>query len=313
MAVADEHELIAVVSPDPAFTAALGDALLPAGMIVEPTSATPPALDELAARGRELTDRAHVTAAVWLVSGGGATTLVTYDRGVDRLLVRPVPYAVPLDAAQSAEVARMARTMLRALRVTPDIDAPPPRATDALAIRATAARVPIAPPPSPQARPAASFALAGTLAARVGGPAATVAPAGVLMAIWRPDGIGAYATVAYAPAGDRMTAAFHGSIADASVGLGARAAWRIAPRLQLAGTLGGSLHRMRLAGDDARFDPAATAGVTALYDLGPVAIGVGASADALLRRQTYLDGAAEILAVPPVQLVAGLVVLGRIL
>src|SRR6202042_3183731 len=100
--------------------AELRDALLPADIAIVVVDAPTPTLGDVTSASRVLVDREHATGAIWWIAGSAGSTLVTYDRGVDRVLVRTVAFATPLDAAQSAEAARMARTMLRALRVTPD-------------------------------------------------------------------------------------------------------------------------------------------------------------------------------------------------
>src|SRR5512140_2559477 len=142
---AQPTESIVLASPEAVFQSALDDALAPAGIaVIAAGNVPPPSLAALSAASRELADRAHATATVWLIEGAGEATLVTYDRERDRLLVRQLPYALPLSATQAAEAARTARTMLRALRVTPDVDQPPPLVEDAPAIRETVV-VPVRP------------------------------------------------------------------------------------------------------------------------------------------------------------------------
>src|SRR5262245_35190955 len=94
--------------------------------VVSVGDVAPPTIADLAAESRRLADREHATATVWLMPATSGATLVTYDRHVDRLLVRELPYPSPLSATQAAEAARMVRTMLRALRVTSDPDQAPP-------------------------------------------------------------------------------------------------------------------------------------------------------------------------------------------
>src|SRR5438046_1473341 len=126
-------ESIVLAGTDPELRIALAEALAPAGMSVIAVGAVPaPAVDALSTASRDLADHEHASATVWLLaSGGNSATLITYDRERDRVLVRELRYTLPLGPTQAAEVARAARTMLRALRVTPDVDQPPPRVEDA--------------------------------------------------------------------------------------------------------------------------------------------------------------------------------------
>ncbi|MBA3818606.1 MAG: hypothetical protein H0X17_06910, partial [Deltaproteobacteria bacterium] len=109
---------VVVAGRDRVLAAALGDAFAPSGMtVVEVADAPPGSIAELAVASRALADREQARSVVWLIVDPGGATLVTYDREVDRVLVRTLPYAPPLTAARAAETARMARTMLRALQI----------------------------------------------------------------------------------------------------------------------------------------------------------------------------------------------------
>jgi hypothetical protein len=214
VADARPEEPVVLVSTDVAFASALDDALLPAGMEVLPIGAlSPPSLAELSARSRELADANHATATVWLVPAASGATLVVYDRSLDRLLVRELPYRSPLSAPQAAEAARMVRTMLRALRVSDSDVAPPPREVPAM-------------PPEPWL--AATLGVGGWFGApghdRVTGTG-TIA--------WRPHGLGAAVTAAFAPSADLTGVTFNGRVRDVVVAAEARYALHVAPDLRV--------------------------------------------------------------------------------
>src|ERR1700690_1039400 len=97
-------EPIVLAGGDEAFRAALVDALVPAGMAVVTVADPPsPTIGDVAAPSRRLADHDGATATVGLVADGETTTLVTYDRDVDRVLVRTLPYTLPLTPTQAAE------------------------------------------------------------------------------------------------------------------------------------------------------------------------------------------------------------------
>ena len=89
LAHAQRGQSLVLVSADTAFDAALEDALVPAGLDIVTVGdiSTPPSA-ELPATSRALADRENAAAMVWLLPAPAGTTLVTYDRSVDRLLVR---------------------------------------------------------------------------------------------------------------------------------------------------------------------------------------------------------------------------------
>lgn len=311
-------EPLVLASPDPAFRIALEAALSPAGLsVIVASDAVPPSINDIASSSRKLADREQATSTVWLLFGGDGATLVTYDRGVDRVLVRSVPYASPLSSAQAAEAARMVRTMLRALRVTPDTNLPPPPASEAAAVRAAAA---IEPGPKPAIASPALLALDLDVGVRVRGAGATTVPSGAVTVIVRPDALGLAVTARVAPASDVRGTTFVGRVADDSLAVTARLPLRVAPRLTISGVAGFALHLVRLEGElgtdsieERRFDPAARIGVAASLAMRPtLGLGVGVSADCLLRRQTYEAGAEQVLAVPLVQLSAAIVFTARI-
>ncbi|MEO8845313.1 MAG: hypothetical protein ABI591_25725 [Kofleriaceae bacterium] len=314
-------ETIVAASTDAGFTAALQAALAPAGMAVVVVH-EPPQLEvsDLTGGARRLAASATATATVALVFGDDGATLLAYDLDVDRVLVRSLPYHAPLTEAQAAELARTARAMLHSLRVTPDIDAPPPHATEAAAIRERAA---LRPPPPPSPLPVANvLALELVGGARLGTANATAAEHGAIAVVWRPDAPGLALAGSFVPSRSVETMAFSGSVSDLALAITGRVPLRIAARWTIAGEGGVALHRIRVAGsvtgagsvESLRYDPALRAGGTAVFQLRhDIGIGVGLSVDGLLRRQDYsLDGA-PLLALPVVQLTVGVALTAVIL
>jgi len=317
--LAEAGEPIVVATPDIGFRDALSDALAPAGMEIKAADDAPPdTIANIQGASRALADREGASATVWLVLASDGTTLVVYDRGVDRILIRSLPYTQVLTAAQAAEAARMTRTMLRALRVTPDLDLQPPSAIEAPAVRARAATPIVQPIVTPQS---AVLAIDVDGGARVRGPGTTLAPTAALSAIWRPQRLGLAVAVRLAPAADVREAMVVGRISDQSLAVLARLPLQAGPAITLAGTAGVALHLVELDGELADtplhhrgFDPAARVGLTATYALRPtIGIGLAVSADCLLRRQSYVADVESVLDVPWVQGAAGIVVTARIL
>jgi hypothetical protein len=299
VAEAQPGERVVVVTSDGAFASALEDALVPAGMdVVAVGPIAPPATVELPARSRELADRQAAAATVWLLGAPGGATLVTYDRAVDRLFVRDLPYGSPLSATQAAETARMVRTMLRALRVTDEL-APPPVGQ---------------PAPAPVGEPelAANVGVAAWFAA----PGDHRIPAASLGVAWRPHGLGVALTGVAAPSAPIATAMFAGTVRDLVVAAEVRRAVLVAPAIRVTPAAGVALHAVRLEGSfgagelvSRRFDPAVRLGGLATYALpGRLELGLAVWADALLLRQRYEVLAEQILEVARLQLVTALVV-----
>ena len=317
---APASESVVVATDDPAFRGALAEALAPAGIgVVTRDGVTAPALAEIAAVSRTLADDAHATGTVWLVATPGSATLVTYDRGVDRVLVRTLPFGAPLTPARAAESARMARTMLRALRVTPDTDLLPPRASEAAAVRARPPSPAPAPTPSPAA---ASLATSFAMGVRVGAAGRSIGLAAEAGVAWRPDELGLALTGSYAPAGEVATSMLAGSVHDDAIAALARWPVRLADRVRVVALGGAALHVVALRGtlanganaDETSVDPALRAGVLGAWALDPtVEIGLQVSADYLLTRQKYEFDSTEVLVIPRFQLVAGVVVALRVL
>jgi hypothetical protein len=299
IARAQTGDPIVLISGDAAFASALDDALVPAGIdVVSLGTLAAPSSAELTARSRELADQQHASASVWLMPAAAGATLVAYDRQVDRLLVRDLPYALPLSAPQAAEAARMVRTMLRALRVTDDSD--------------------VAPPPIvvPTASPAPLFGASASVGAWFPSAGADRAFAGSLSLEWRPHGLGAAVTGTLAPRADVMSATFAGYVRDIVIAAEARKALRFAPAVYVTPGAGLALHMVALTGSfggapltSRRYNPALRLSVPAGYALaGGLEVGLAVSADCLLQRQKYEGASEEILVVPRLQLVTGLLV-----
>ncbi len=278
---------------DPSFRAALSDALAPAGMTVIEAEATPPSLGDLPAGSRELADREHAAGTVWLIGSPNGSTLVAYDRAVDRVLVRELPYTLPLASTQAAEAARMTRTMLRALHAMPESEQqkPPPPLPPPEAIAA---------PPPPRAP-----ILAAGLAANVNflAPGSDAIPASELSVIWRPQSLGLALSGSLAPSADLIAPAFDGSVRDWTLALDGRFPLRVSPHVTVSAELGAALHFVRIQGllvdgepvDTSSFDPAVRFRFAAGYSVRPdVEIGLGVAADTLLRRQMFDAGRSRI-------------------
>jgi hypothetical protein len=306
-------EWIVVSAEDPAFRSALVEALAPAGMSVIVVADQPaPSVGELSGASRSLADREHATATVWLTPAAPGATLVTYDRERDRLLVRELPYQLPLSAFQAAEAARTARTMLRALRVTPDVDQPPPLAVDAPAIRDVA----------PVLRDRPMFAASAMLGVRVHAPDTDLG--GSVALIWRPDSLGAALVGEISPSADVPGPAFVGSALDSAVAALARLPIRMPfdGRMRVVPTAGLAVHFIRIRGEldteqplhGTRLDPAARVGAAATYRLGGgLDVGVAISLDALFQRQRYVVGTEEVLEIPRFQTLIGAIATFRVL
>ncbi len=303
-------EWIVVSSDDQAFRSALVEALAPAQMNVIVVANQPaPSVGELSAASRALADREHATATVWLTPAATGATLVTYDRDRDRLLVRELPFLLPLSPFQAAEAARTARTMLRALRVTPDIDRPPPHETDAPEIRDTA---PVQDHPI--------LGASAVLGLRVHAPGNDVG--GAFSAIWRPDSIGVVLVGEISPSAEVPGPAFVGTALDSAIAVLARMPIHVASRVRITPSAGFALHFIRLRGEldtqqalrGTREDPALRAGAAATYRLaGGLDLGVAISVDLLLDRQRYDVLDQEVLEIPRFQTLIGAIATFQIL
>jgi hypothetical protein len=300
---------VALATTDPSFHRALSDALATTGMtVVIASDAAPPALAELTAGSRALADREHATATVWLVPAESGSTLVAYDRGVDRVLVRELPYRVPLTTTQAAEAARMTRTMLRALRVMPqsepppkEVVTPPPQGPDVV--------VPVEPPAE------AMFAATLALDLHVPAPGSDATPVAAVAVTYRPERFGVMVSAELAPTSNLTAAAFTGDVRDTTFAAVVRAPLRVEPKIVVAAEAGLALHLIHLRGvlvdgepvDTTGVDPAIRLGATAGYAVrANLLIGFGISADTLIVRQVYDAGMDHVLEVPRLQIVGGI-------
>ncbi|HEX3474739.1 MAG TPA: hypothetical protein VHT91_06840 [Kofleriaceae bacterium] len=316
-------ETVVVVSDDPGFAQAADEAFRAAGAIaVRAGELAVPAIADLTGASRQLADGEHATAAVILVFGEDGATLIAYDRGVDRALMRVLPYRAPLGPRESAEAAHMARTMLRALRVTPELDLPLPHPQEAVAIRAQTAAAQLAAPTAvSDGRDPGVLAVGLGGGLRAGAPGAAAGASGTVQLIWRPDALGVAVTASLGRAAAVDAAAFTGMASDAAGALTARLAIRPAPRWSLAGEAGAALHRVHVTGalsgapvDVARLDPAIRIGGSALFIASPrLAAGVAVWADGLLVRQDYQVANQRILGVPVAQITLDVTVVARVL
>jgi hypothetical protein len=205
---------------------------------------------------------------------------------------------LPLSPAQAAEAARMVRTMLRALRIATEGDTPPP------------------PPDVPTGPPPPMFAASVGAGVWLAPPGATSTVAASFAVAWRPHGIGAAVTGVLAPAVDVMGVSFDGTVRDVVIGAEARRALAFAPRVHVTPAAGVSMHFVHLAGsfgpgtlESRRYNPAIRLGVSATYGLPRgLEVGLAVSADCLLQRQRYEVASEEILVIPRLQIVTGVLV-----
>lgn len=295
-----ERAAIVVVAKDAAFREALSVALVDHD-VHDAGDMPPPALAQLADQSRRLADASAAVATVWLSEATEGATLVTYDRRADRFLVRELPYAPPLTPTQAAEAARMVRTMLRALRTADD---------DAL-VKALLPE-PIEPPPPP---PRPVFAASLGIGAWFAAPEASATPLTAITIAWRPHDLGVALGLAFAPAADIETMSFRGDVCDIVLAAELRKALVVAPLVRVTPAVGMTLHAITLDGafqsgeqvESRRFDPAVRVAVTPSIALSRgLELGLGVSADLLLRRQRYEAGTEQILLVPRVQVMSSL-------
>jgi hypothetical protein len=300
-------ETAALASRDAALARSLRAALAPRGIRVTVVAdEPPPRTGDVLAFARSVSAREDAAAVVWVADADdGTSTLLVFDRDVDRVLQRPLGWAQPFGAEQAIAAARTVRTMLRALRVTPDIDLAPPLAVEAPRVREEAARVAVAAAPAPRAE-------GGRLTLESGGG---VRLGGVDEAGWRVTAglavrLAPLVAAASATLGGAETvraAGFAGDYRDHSVAALVRLPRRLGPLLLEPGA-GAAIHVARLAGSiegggavsDRRLDPALRAQTFVGWrPLEALEVGVSFTLDALLRRQRYLMvGDEEVLGVP---------------
>jgi hypothetical protein len=320
VARAARGETIVVASSDPGFVTALTAALDSSGLAVTPAQPTwRGEVTDLTGDARALADESHASATIALVFGSAEATLIAYDRALDRVLLRVLPFHAPLTEAQSAELASAARSMLRALRVTPDLDLPPPHASEAAAIREHAAAIAL---PKPASAPHDDLlALELGAGARFGAVGATASEEAALGIVVRPDGAGGVVSAIVVPSTSVTGAAFMGTVAETSLAASARLPLHLAARLSIAASAGIALHRIHLAGtttsgaiDVTRYDPGLCAGFDLRYALrSGLEVGASASLEGLLRYQDYTVAGVQVLDVPAARVSLRLSVLARIM
>ena len=314
-------ETASLASGDPELEKALGAALASTGIrVVAIADEPPPKTGDVLAFARRVAERDAAAAVIWVAaSDDGTSTLLVFDRDVDRVLQRPLAWTPPFGVEQAVAAARTVRTMLRALRVTPDVDVSPPTAVEAPAVRQRAVaeerkrREPhpdglrVVPTRS-ERRPGPAIALESGAGLRLGGAdvAGWRVTAGLAVRL-APIAVAASGTLGGAEA--VRAGGFDGDYRDDTVAAMARLPLAAGP-LVVEPALGLALHVTRLSGAlddgtrvaDTRLDPAARAqAFVGARVLGPLEVGVAVSADALLRRQRYLMGQDEVLRVPVVQ------------
>ena len=303
---------VVVATTDRVLLGALADALFPAGMIVmQVDDAAPAAIGELTATSRTVAEREGAGAVVWLLVETSGTTLVAYDHSVDRVLVRPLPYAPPMSATQAAETARAARTMLRALKI-PDDGEPERPAVVEVPITATQ---PAAPRPWSNI---AAFVGFGGRYGRLGEDGVAEAQ---LAAVWRPDALGVVAMASLSPQASLSSPSFMGNVSDNSFAVAARIPFTIAPRIAVAGLAGPAFHAVRVEGtlgaetvSALRFDAAFRVGVMGGYAVTDrLDVGLSISMDTLLKRQRYEVMGGQVLVMPRLQVSVGLLISVRVL
>lgn len=311
-----ESQRVAVAASDRVLVTAIVDALAPQGMsVVEVADAPPSSVAELGATSRTVAERERASAVVWLIADAQGATLVAYDRDVDRVLVRPLPYGPPFTAVRAAETARAARTMLRALKIPdePEPQPTPPVPTPPEIV--TVVPLPSAPRPWPNVIALVGF---GGRYGRLGedGVAELHLAAGV-----RPDALGIVAMMSLSPEASLSNPAFMGGVSDNSFAIVARIPFRLAPRIEVAGTAGPALHAVRVEGtlgaeevSSLRFDPAFRVGASGSYALSDrLDLGLSVSMDTLLRRQRYEVPGGQVLVMPRLQVSVGLMIGVRLL
>lgn len=284
---------VVLVGGDAALRDAVRAAFVPAGIsVLQVSEDQAPRAGSAAEGARALSGTHAATGTIWLVVAGdrASTTLYVYDREEDRILVRTLPYAPPLDAAQNAEVARGARTMLRALRGLPDTApplAPPPEPAPA----------PAPPPPEPAPAPTATgvrLAVQGAFGLRLASGDGTTAEGrldvSLRVGMFR---IALGGDVAGATA---LDGPFKGEARERAIAVSARMPWALTPRVWVIPGLGLAGHAVAVSGtgppgqttfDEHLFLPALRAEVGVLVQLAPiVSAGVLLSFDVSLSSPT---------------------------
>ncbi len=306
---------VVVATSDRVLVAALRDALSAVGMFVIEVADSPPAgIGELTAMSRTVAQRERAAAIVWLLVDAEGATLVAYDRDIDRVLVRPLPYGPPLSAERAAETARAARTMLRALKLADEPEQQTPQQPAGVVVD-----TPAIIPQRPRAWP--NFAVSAGFGGRYGRLGEDGVIEVQLAATWRPDALGVIAMGSLSPRASVTSPAFMGDVSDNSFAIAARIPFVIAPRISVAGLAGPALHSIQVAGtlgaenvSALRFDTALRLGASGGYAVAErLDVGLSISMDTLLKRQRYEVEGGQVLVMPRLQVSVGLLVSLRFL
>lgn len=310
-----EPARVVVATTDRVLVGALSNTFGASGSAVVAVGDSPPAaIGELTALSRVVAEREHAGAVVWLLVDQEGATLVAYDRQVDRILVRPLPYAPPLSPAGAAETARAARTMLRALEIADE----PERAATQPTIVIEQPPVVIVPPP---ARPWPNISVLGGFGGRYGRLGEQGVIEAHIAAAVRPDALGIVAMLSLSPKASLMSPAFTGNVSDNSFAVMARVPFRVTPKIDVSGMAGPAVHAISVDGTQgaeqvsaSRFDLALRVAAGGSYALtSRLDLGLTLSMDTLLRRQRYEVSGGQVLVMPRLQASVGLLISVRLL
>ncbi len=302
-------ETVILASTDHELRGALTAALAPAGIDVVVTSdGSSPAAADVVASSRRVAAEQGAEAVVLVLPAEEGATIFVYDRDTDRLLVRPLASSLPLGAGPAAAAAMMVRTMLRALRVTPDVNAAPPRADQAPSLRARAAGDSTL---ASEVRPSPRIVVQVGPAGWLGDAPVTGGWRLAAAAVFYGRRIGVGVGVAGGPPSEIDSTMFAGDFGDTAAWISLVVPFRLTPRLRVEGAAGGALHITTLRGalqpdaapvDELHVDPALRFEALAAYRLSSmIAVAVSVSAESFLVRERFLDGPEQVASSPAVQ------------
>ena len=282
-------ERLVLVSSDPelerATTAAL--AAWAVDVMVDPGAEVGPTMPQAAERAQTVAAARQARAVVWIAEAEGRPSLWLYDVTTRKAVAVKLASAPPFDPPAAAAIALAIKTLIRFSAVAP--------ATERYA-----------PPPPPPARRLLLEARAGTRLRRHSPVEAGFGLDAVLLPRALAP-IGFSAGVRAGPGFEVARGSFVGHYDDSAVGVGVRAALRLASRLSLVPTAGVSAHLARLRGSDLtlgssatdrRLNPALDAGVQIELDLGRPRVGLAAETAFFARRQRFLVAGAQVYDVP---------------
>lgn len=286
---------VVLASSDPELTQALTTALVPAAVIPVGERGDLNAPDATA-RARALTASEGGAVAVWVVSRSPtSSSVMVFDRSLDRIVARDLAYAPPYTAAQAASIALMVRTLLRAHHLQPEPASPP------------------APEIAARDRGGRGWALSveAGAGARFGGWAAVGFPAATVGVVGRGPLFDVALTVASGAAERREGSTYAGRLEDHALAATLRLPVRHGT-FALEPGIGASLHWARATGtlpedggrtvDVERLDPALRASAAAAWLVTRRAEpALWCESDLMLRRQRLLSGATRVAALSRVQ------------